>query len=97
MSINQNVLSLNPIEVHVSPCMLDRLLKKRCTALPHEHGNASNIKQNTLFKKKKQTKNINQTGAQLPLDTNDITAVHHVSMATTADPTHPSLSYWYEI
>lgn len=37
---------------------------------------------------------INQTGAQLPLVTNDITAVHQISMATT-DSTHP-LSYWYE-
>lgn len=90
-------MSLNPIEAHVSRRVSDHLVKRGCTALPHEHGNASNIKQVLYLKKQQQQKKVNQTGAQLPLVTNDITAVHHVSMATTADPTHPSLSYWYEI
>lgn len=49
---------------------------------------------NTYFIFFKNKPIINQTGAQLPLVTNDITAVHRISMATT-DSTHP-LSYWYE-
>lgn len=38
---------------------------------------------------------VNQSGAQLPLVTNDITAVCRVTMATT-DPTPRSWSYWDE-